>query len=116
MSDGSSSDQRPIFSLVGKTRGSGQGRSAGLMLVVVVGLGASVLTFVWEQASRVFVRTVQVTFLPEEADAADAAIRAQRDELLRQQAEAATATGGAATTSPVDTPESAPRTTGSPGP
>lgn len=130
MSDGPPSEQRPIFSTIGRGRRSGEGRSAGLMLVVVLGLGAAVVAFGWEQASRVFIHTVRITFLPDEADAADAAIAA-RLEAARALAAPAdadppgtdappapspTSTAGATTTSRGGAPESEPRTTDSPHP
>ncbi len=128
MSDGPPSEQRPIFSTIGRGRRSGEGRSAGMMLLVVLGLGAAVVAFGWEQASRVFIHTVRITFLPNEADAADAAIAAQLEaaQALAAQALAApadappapspTSTAGATTTSRGGAPESEPRTSGSPRP
>ena len=82
--------ERPIFATVGRPRRSaGERRAAGVLLLAAMGVAGASLAFVWDHVNRRFIHTVEVTWMPAEAAAADAAVHAEL--------EAASGPGDAAT-------------------
>jgi hypothetical protein len=71
------SEQRPLFSTIGrKDTGGPRDRSPAVMLLVVLGLVAATITLVWEQVTNVHYRFVEVSWMPDEAAAAEAQVKA----------------------------------------
>lgn len=114
MSEGPLPPVPPIFSFLDRRKPTGEGRSAGLLLVIAIGLGGAVVAFFWEQHSRQWIHAVEIAFLPDDAAAAEAYVQAELEAVKARAADPSTA--GATTTSRGDAAGSGSRTSGSPRP